>query len=76
MLTKKCDSKWWAYYHGSFLLLLQSICKLAPFSDEQDAILERERCDYSSRVTYKVAKSGKGTLQRHSVTNVVIQHTM
>jgi hypothetical protein len=59
-----------------FLLLFQSICKLAPFSDEQDAILERERCDYTSRITYKVAKSGKGTLHCHSVTSVVIQHTM
>jgi hypothetical protein len=40
----------------------QSICKAAPFSDERDAILERERCDYTNRITYKVAKSGGGTL--------------
>ncbi|XP_069676507.1 choline-phosphate cytidylyltransferase A isoform X2 [Periplaneta americana] len=36
-----------------------SICKAAPFSDEPDAILERERCDYTSRITYKLAKSGR-----------------
>jgi len=54
------------------LLLFQSICKPAPFSDERDAILERERCDYTSRITYKVATSGKGTLQCHSVTTLVI----
>lgn len=41
------------------LLRQMSICKVAPFSDEPDAILERERCDYSSRITYKLAKSGR-----------------
>jgi len=41
------------------LPMQMSICKPAPFSDEQDAILERERCDYTSHITYKVAKSGK-----------------
>ena len=75
-INKKCDTKWWACHHGTFLLLFQSICKPAPFSDEHDAIQERERCDYTSRITYKVAKSGQGTLQCHSVTNVLMQHTM
>lgn len=41
------------------LPLQMSICKQAPFSDEPDAILERERCDYTNHITYKVAKSGR-----------------
>jgi len=45
----------------SILLFFQSVCKAAPFSDEPDAILERERCDYTNRITYRVAISGRGT---------------
>jgi choline-phosphate cytidylyltransferase len=47
----------------------QSICKAAPFSDEPDAILERERCDYTNRITYKVAKSGRGTQHYQSLSH-------
>nr|CAD7393911.1 unnamed protein product [Timema cristinae] len=36
-----------------------SIRKPAPYSDELDAELERERSDYTIRITYKMAKSGK-----------------
>ncbi|XP_048509237.1 choline-phosphate cytidylyltransferase A-like [Athalia rosae] len=36
-----------------------SICKEAPFSDEIEAGIERDSCDYSIRVTVKEAKSGK-----------------
>lgn len=38
---------------------LPSICKAAPYCDEIDAITERERCDYSQRINYKMAKSGR-----------------
>ncbi|XP_021916652.1 choline-phosphate cytidylyltransferase A-like isoform X3 [Zootermopsis nevadensis] len=41
------------------LPLQMSICKVAPFSDDPDANLERERCDYTNCITYKVAKSGR-----------------
>lgn len=38
---------------------LQTICKPAPFSTDEDAVLERERCDYISiKITYDMAKSG------------------
>nr|CAD7258103.1 unnamed protein product [Timema shepardi] len=38
---------------------VKSIRKPAPYSDELDAELERERSDYTIRITYKMAKSGK-----------------
>ncbi|CAB3366642.1 choline-phosphate cytidylyltransferase A-like isoform X2 [Cloeon dipterum] len=38
--------------------VLPSICKPAPFSDEPDAILERDRCDYNVKITVALAKSG------------------
>lgn len=47
-------------------LFFQSICKVAPFSDDPDANLERERCDYTNCITYKVAKSGRGTVYYQS----------
>lgn len=37
---------------------LQTICKPAPFNTDEDAVLERERCDYSIKITYEMAKSG------------------
>lgn len=36
----------------------QTICKPASFCDDEDAILERERCDYNIKITYDMAKSG------------------
>ncbi|XP_077281187.1 choline-phosphate cytidylyltransferase A isoform X1 [Temnothorax americanus] len=36
-----------------------SICKEAPFSDDPDAIVERNACDYNTRITLKQARSGK-----------------
>lgn len=37
----------------------QTICKPAPYSHEPDAICERTRTDYHTRVTYQVAKAGQ-----------------
>ncbi|KRF84458.1 choline-phosphate cytidylyltransferase A isoform X1 [Drosophila virilis] len=38
---------------------LATICKPAPFSCDEEAILERERCDYTNRITYQMARSGQ-----------------
>ncbi|CAK9814310.1 Choline-phosphate cytidylyltransferase B [Anthophora quadrimaculata] len=38
---------------------LPSICKEAPFSDDPEALAERNACDYNVRITLKMAKSGK-----------------
>lgn len=38
-----------------------SICKPAPFSDEPDAILERDRCDYKNKITLSMARAGTAT---------------
>lgn len=37
----------------------QSICREAPFSDEPEAIRRRALCDYSQKITYEMARSGK-----------------
>lgn len=41
------------------VFFLQSICKPAPFSDEPDAIRQRDLCDYTKRITYEMARNGK-----------------
>ncbi|KAH8252188.1 hypothetical protein KR026_011804 [Drosophila bipectinata] len=40
-------------------LPFQTICKPAPYSHDEEAILERERCDYTQRITYQMARSGQ-----------------
>lgn len=39
--------------------MFQSIYAVAPFSEDPNADAERERCDYTQRITYKQAKAGK-----------------
>lgn len=39
-------------------LIFQTICKPAPFHTDQEAIQERENCDYNTKITYKMARSG------------------
>lgn len=41
------------------ILILQSICKEAPFSNDPEAIQIRHQCDYGYRITYDMAESGK-----------------
>ncbi|EDW50064.1 choline-phosphate cytidylyltransferase A [Drosophila sechellia] len=38
-----------------------SICQPAPFSYDDKAMLELERCDYTQRITYHMARAGKTT---------------
>ncbi|KOX78915.1 Choline-phosphate cytidylyltransferase A [Melipona quadrifasciata] len=38
---------------------LPSICKEAPFSDDPEALAERNACDYNIHITLKMAKNGK-----------------
>lgn len=35
-----------------------TICKPAPFNTDVEAIQERERCDYKSKITYQMAREG------------------
>ncbi|XP_075163805.1 choline-phosphate cytidylyltransferase A-like [Haematobia irritans] len=37
---------------------IQTICKPAPFSTDEEAVCERERCDYTQKITYQMARSG------------------
>lgn len=49
------------FINDDFRLILgifQTICKAAPFSDDEDAVIEREHCDYTQRITYQMAKAG------------------
>jgi len=39
--------------------LFQNICQPAPFSYDDKAMLELERCDYTQRITYQMARAGK-----------------
>lgn len=36
----------------------QTICKPAPFNTDHDAVQTRDRCDYSTKITYQMARSG------------------
>uniref|UniRef100_A0A1I8P2V1 choline-phosphate cytidylyltransferase n=1 Tax=Stomoxys calcitrans TaxID=35570 RepID=A0A1I8P2V1_STOCA len=38
---------------------IQTICKPAPFSTDEEAVCERERCDYTQKITYQMARSGQ-----------------
>ncbi|XP_017063525.1 choline-phosphate cytidylyltransferase A [Drosophila eugracilis] len=38
-----------------------NICQPAPFSYDDKALLELERCDYTQRITYQMARAGKTT---------------
>lgn len=47
-----------------YLNLFQSICKEAPFSDDPEAIAERDASDYNTQITLRMARSGKGWFTR------------
>uniref|UniRef100_A0A1A9WG78 choline-phosphate cytidylyltransferase n=1 Tax=Glossina brevipalpis TaxID=37001 RepID=A0A1A9WG78_9MUSC len=36
-----------------------TICKPAPFSTDDEAVQERQRCDYTQKITYQMARSGE-----------------
>lgn len=36
----------------------QTICKPAPFCGDLDAINERDHCEYTTKITYQMAKAG------------------
>ncbi|XP_023032911.1 choline-phosphate cytidylyltransferase A isoform X2 [Drosophila willistoni] len=36
-----------------------TICKPAPFACDEEAMVERQRCDYTQRITYQMARSGQ-----------------
>ncbi|XP_016993890.2 choline-phosphate cytidylyltransferase A isoform X1 [Drosophila takahashii] len=47
------------FFNGSGASDFATICKPAPFSHDEEAMLERERCDYTKRITYQMARSGQ-----------------
>ncbi|XP_016972647.1 choline-phosphate cytidylyltransferase A [Drosophila rhopaloa] len=47
------------FFNGSSASDFATICKPAPFSHDEEAMLERERCDYTKRITYQMARSGQ-----------------
>ena len=42
-----------------FVYSLQTICKPAPFSTDEEAIVERDATDYNYKITYQMARSGQ-----------------
>lgn len=49
-------------YDMSFIvsfILSQTICKPAPFTNDEEAIRDREACDYTQRITLEMARAGK-----------------
>ncbi|XP_039962873.1 choline-phosphate cytidylyltransferase A-like [Bactrocera neohumeralis] len=36
-----------------------TICKPAPLSTDEEAVVEREKCDYNYKITYQMARSGQ-----------------
>lgn len=42
----------------TIIIFLQTICKPAPFSTDPEAVLERDRCDYNTKITYQMARNG------------------
>lgn len=38
---------------------LQTICKPAPLATDEEAVVEREKCDYNYKITYQMARSGQ-----------------
>ncbi|KNC34681.1 hypothetical protein FF38_09142 [Lucilia cuprina] len=38
---------------------IMTICKPAPFSTDEEAVRERDRCDYNYKITYQMARSGQ-----------------
>ncbi|KAH8234879.1 hypothetical protein KR032_004931 [Drosophila birchii] len=49
------------FFNGSGASDFATICKPAPFSHDEEAMLERQRCDYTQRITYQMARSGQTT---------------
>ncbi|KAM7357279.1 choline-phosphate cytidylyltransferase A-like isoform 2-T3 [Cochliomyia hominivorax] len=40
---------------------IMTICKPAPFSTDEEAVRERDRCDYNYKITYQMARSGQAS---------------
>ncbi|EDV50175.1 choline-phosphate cytidylyltransferase A [Drosophila erecta] len=49
------------FFNGSGTSDFATICKPAPYSHDEEAMLERDRCDYTQRITYQMARSGQTT---------------
>ncbi|KAH8380100.1 hypothetical protein KR009_008896 [Drosophila setifemur] len=49
------------FFNGSGASDFATICKPAPFSHDEEAMVERNRCDYTHKITYQMARSGQTT---------------
>lgn len=54
-----CSSHGMLLKRRSVTDMKMSLCKEAPFSDEPEAIRNRELCDYTQKITFEMAKSGR-----------------